>query len=99
MIRHIVMWKIKEDLTPFEKKQLMLEFRQNMHDISDILPGIHKIEVIINELDSSNMDMMLISEFETKAVLDEYQQHPKHKSATKCLSNMVEIRSCVDYEY
>ena len=99
MIRHIVMWKIKKDIPPFEKQQLMLTFKHNMNNLNEMVSGIKKLEVIINELDSSNMDMMLISEFETKAVLVEYQQHPKHKAASKCLVNMIDTRSCIDYEY
>ena len=96
-MKHIVMWKLKDSLTDFEKQQLMLEFKHNMKDIQDILEGIIKLEVIINELESSNMDMMLISEFKNQEVLEQYQKHPKHIAASNCLSNMVDIRSCIDY--
>ncbi|MDF9824798.1 heme-degrading monooxygenase HmoA [Breznakia sp. PF5-3] len=97
MIRHVVMWKLKEDLTPFEREQLMLEFKLNMSNLGPIVEGIVKIEVIVDILDSSNMDMLLISEFESKDALNQYQNHPKHKDATKCLKGMAKIRSCVDY--
>lgn len=97
MICHIVMWKLKSDLTPFEKKQLMLEFQQAMHNLGPIVDGILKVEVIINDMDSSNMDMMLLSEFVSEEALQQYQEHPKHQDATHCLREMVSLRSCVDY--
>ena len=97
MIRHVVMWKLKDDLTAFEREQLMLEFKLNMSTLGPIVDGIIHIEVIVDILDSSNMDMILVSEFESKEALNQYQDHPKHKDATKCLQGMASIRSCVDY--
>lgn len=98
MMHHIVMWKLADTLTSIEKEQVMLEFQRNMHTLGPIVEGIHNIEVIINKETSSNMDMMLVSTFNTSEVLKQYQEHPKHKAATRCLNHMVSIRSCVDYE-
>lgn len=98
MIQHLVMWKFKEELTPFEKEELALEFKCNMENLGPIIDGILKMEVKVKVLDSSNMDIVLVSAFASAEALKQYQDHPKHKEATQCLKKMVSLRSCVDYE-
>ncbi len=61
--------------------------------------GAVKVEVIINELDSSNRDVALISEFTDTEALAAYQVHPDHLAAKEYIGSVAGNRACLDYEY
>ena len=63
MVRHIVMWSLEGNLTKQEKKETAEKIKELLEPIKEKVPGAVKVEVIINELDSSNRDVALISEF------------------------------------
>ena len=63
MVRHIVMWSLEGNLTKQEKKETAGKIKELLEPIKEKVPGAVKVEVIINELDSSNRDVALISEF------------------------------------
>ena len=63
------------------------------------VPGAVKVEVIINELDSSNRDVALISEFTDTEALAAYQVHPDHLAAKEYIGSVAGNRACLDYEY
>ncbi len=55
--------------------------------------------MIINELDSSNRDVALISEFTDTEALAAYQVHPDHLAAKEYIGSVAGNRACLDYEY
>lgn len=63
MVRHIVLWSLEGNLTKQEKKETAEKIKELLEPIKEKVPGAVKVEVIINELDSSNRDVALISEF------------------------------------
>ena len=63
------------------------------------MPSAVKVEVIINELDSSNRDVALISEFTDTEALAAYQVHPDHLAAKEYIGSVAGNRACLDYEY
>ena len=78
MVRHIVLWSLEGNLTKQEKKETAGKIKELLEPIKEKVPGAVKVEVIINELDSSNRDVALISEFtDTEAqqrnILDPWQ--------------------------
>ena len=80
MVRHIVMWSLEGNLTKQEKKETAGKIKELLEPIKEKVPGAVKVEVIINELDSSNRDVALISEFTDTEALAAYQVHPDHQS-------------------
>jgi hypothetical protein len=60
---------------------------------------IKKIEVGISyRHEKEDLDVVLISEFETKEDLDAYQNHPIHNVAAQFIGKVRAERYCVDYE-
>ena len=81
MVRHIVLWSLEGNLTKQEKKETAEKIKELLEPIKEKVPGAVKVEVIINELDSSNRDVALISEFTDTEALAAYQVHPDHLAA------------------
>lgn len=92
MIKHIVMWKLKD---PAEAGR----FKAELDACRAIVPGILDFEVATRaEGLEANVDVLLYSVFEDKAALDAYQVHPRHKEAGVLLGQLRESRTVLDYE-
>ena len=57
------------------------------------------IQVNVNRLDSSTMDLMLDSSFESEEALKGYSVHPEHVAvANGKVRPYTAVRSCLDFE-
>ena len=99
MVRHIVMWSLEGDMTSQEKRATAEKIKVLLESIQEKVPGAVKVEVIINELDSSNRDVALISDFTDTEALAAYQVHPDHLAAKEYIGSVAGQRACLDYEY
>ena len=99
MVKHIVLWNFVEELTTQERTQAGEKMKQLLEPIKERVPGAVDIRVIMNEQESSNRDVALISTFETLEALAEYQKHPDHVSAGKYIRSVTCNRACMDYEF
>ncbi|MEX2602350.1 MAG: Dabb family protein [Balneolaceae bacterium] len=100
MIRHIVMWKLKENAEGADKKRnaeklkLILEgLRTNIDEIKSVEVGIQ----IKEEEDPQAFDVVLICDFENDLDFQMYTRSPHHKKAVKFINSVVEKRFFVDY--
>lgn len=98
MVHHIVMWNLKEELSAEEKKQAALLIKQKLEAVAEKAQGIISLKVEINEMDSSNKDVALISCFESEEALQAYQISPAHKEAGAYVGSVACKRSCFDYK-
>lgn len=95
MIRHICMFKFKEE-NKKENIKIALDKVQALKD----LPQIKRFEVAVNleEAPESNYEFTLIFDFETMEDLDFYQKDPKHLEFGNFIKAVRELRACIDYE-
>lgn len=97
MIRHIVMWNLAGS-TQAEKQHNIQRLCQSFESLNGRIPGLLHLEIGI---DTSNVDyacdVVLYSEFESKAALDHYASHPEHLRVKAELGNMRIARHQVDY--
>lgn len=98
MVRHIVLWNFVEELSDEEKKAAGLKMKSLLEPIKELVPGAMEIQVVSNQLASSNRDIALISTFETVEALATYQNHPAHVEAGKYVRSVTCNRACMDYE-
>lgn len=99
LIRHIVMWKLKETAEGATRAENALKLKEKLEGCRDIVPGIVRIEVGIAAPGlESTYDVVLVSDFADKAALDAYQVHPKHEALKVFVGAVRESRECVDYE-
>ncbi|MBQ2275477.1 MAG: Dabb family protein [Lachnospiraceae bacterium] len=99
MVQHNILWKIKEDKTEEEKKQIKQQVKEGLEGLYGVIPGLTKIHVQIDCLPSSTADLMLESTFENEAALKAYAVHEAHvKVADSVVRPNMEVRMCLDYE-
>ncbi|SHO50711.1 Dabb family protein [Anaerocolumna xylanovorans] len=100
MVRHIVLWKYKEELTGEERNTLGEEAKNRLEALKEIIPGILSLKVITKTLPTGtgNCDLMLDSAFISREALDFYQNHEEHLKAAAFVRSIVGSRICVDYE-
>lgn len=99
MVKHIVLWNFLEAFSEEEKKEAAEKMKSLLEPIKELVPGAVEIEVLSNQIPSSNRDVALISTFETVEALETYQKHPAHVEAGKYVRSVTCDRACMDYEF
>lgn len=82
MIKHIVLWNLKAQAEGKSKLENALRLKQELESLNGKVPGLLLLEVGINVKDSQSgeddADVILYSEFEDMAALENYYPHPEH---------------------
>ena len=77
MVKHIVMWKLKEEAEGKTKKENAEIIKSSLEGLKNKISEIVEIEVGINWNDSdAAYDVVLYSVFNTREDLDSYQVNP-----------------------
>ena len=96
MVKHIILWNLKDE---FNTKEIKDGIKTSLENLKGEIPGLLEIKVIINPLETSNADVMLYSVFEDNDSLKGYAVHPKHVyAADTFVRPFTKSRSCMDYE-
>ena len=87
MVKHIILWKLKETLTEEEKVQAKKDIKENLEALEGQIDGLLKMNIRIEYLPSSSAD-----------ILKAYQTHPKHQHvANTYVRPNVETRLSMDF--
>lgn len=96
MVKHIILWKLKDEHNTNEVK---VGLKNGLESLLGVVPGLTEISVQTEKLPSSNADVMLYSVFETKEALENYATHPAHlKVANGKVRPFTQTRMCLDFE-
>lgn len=99
MIKHVILWQFKDELTSTEKEKLGAEIKEGLEALLGVVPGLTDIHVYVNPLPSSNADILLDSTVTDQAALDGYAVHPAHvKVKDGLIVPNTKLRVCMDYE-
>ena len=99
MVKHIILWKIKEDTSEEEKKRIKANVKKGLEGLQGQIPGLVSIHVQTESLESSTADLMLASCFESAEALKGYAVHPAHVAvADSAVRPNMEVRMCLDFE-
>ncbi|MGD8401795.1 MAG: Dabb family protein [Bacillota bacterium] len=99
MIKHIVMWQLKEEAHGNPKAANARIIKEKLEALNGRIPGLLKLEVGINCVpEPGGSDVVLYSEFATRQDLDNYQSHPEHLAAASFVRAVNVERRVVDYE-
>lgn len=98
MIKHIVMWKLKDFAEGADRFENAGKIKTMLESLKGVIEQIEYIEVGVN-FNTSEMayDAVLISEFENEQKLDEYKNHPEHLKVAQFVAKVKENRAVVDY--
>lgn len=99
MIKHIVMWTLKEEAHGLGREQLAERIKADLEALPPQIPGIRHLEVGINALPSdAACDLCLVSGFDSWDDLETYRLHPEHQKVVAFVKEAVASRHVVDYE-
>ena len=100
MVKHIILWKLRSELSESEKREKALAIKQGLESLQGQVPGLVAIHVQIDGvLSSSNADIMLDSTLESEQALKGYAVHPAHLAvANGVVRPNTELRTCLDVE-
>lgn len=99
MVKHIVMWKLKEASEGNSKLHNARIIKTQLENLKGLIEGLIKIEVGINTVEAQGAyDLVLYSEFESIETLNAYQKHPEHVKVAEFVGKVREDRVAVDYE-
>jgi len=96
MIKHVVMWKLKEGVDKAASTALL---KERLESLNGRIPGLLHLEVGIDFVQAdTSYDVVLFSELESREALDVYQQHPEHQAVVPLVRELAASRVAVDYD-
>lgn len=99
MIKHIVMWTLKEEALGKKAADNAVEMKKRLEGLEGKVPDLLHIEVSTNVFAATNgCQVLLYSEFPSREALDVYQKHPAHLECVQFVVQVVASRNVVDYE-
>ena len=95
MIRHIYMFKLRED-----KQSNIAEFLRRAESLREI-PELKRFEAVRNDerTPDSNFDVSLIFDFDSVEDINAYQISETHKKFGNFVAEVKTDRACIDYEF
>ncbi len=99
MIKHIVSWRFKPEVSEEERIRVAAEFEKRLQAVKEAAEGVLDVKVTAPPLSTSTVDVVLDSTFASTEALAAYQVHPDHVAAgAACVKPYMTDRTCCDYE-
>lgn len=99
MVKHIICWQLKKELTEEEKLNIKKNMKEQLEGLVGIVPGLLEMKIVISPLASANAEVMLDSTLEDEEALKGYAVHPAHVAvADTYVRPYTAVRMCMDYE-
>ena len=99
MFTHIVMWKLKEAAAGRSRADNAALIKQQFEELANMIDGLHRLEVGIDVLHTgASADVVLYTEFESRAAYEEYDRHPAHRALSASITELRDERRVIDYE-
>lgn len=99
MVKHIILWNLKETYSDSEKDEIRKNIKRELEGLKGKIPGLIDIRVQTERLPSSTADLMLDSTFENAEALAGYSVHTEHvEIADTFVRPHTERRACLDFE-
>jgi hypothetical protein len=92
------MWQFRDEAEGRTRTENCMHVKSLLEALPAKIPFIRRLEVGINESPSSmSSDLVLVTEFDTKADLDLYSVHPDHMMVSDYVAKVRSARTFVDY--
>ena len=99
MVKHVILWQLKDELTAEEKTIIKKEMKESLEGLVGKIPGLMEMKIQTEALASSNAEVMLDSTFEDETALKVYATHPEHVAvADGKVRPFTKARFCLDFE-
>ncbi len=99
MVKHIILWTLKDEYTQAQKKEIRAGIKEGLEGLKGQIPGMIDISVRTDYLPTSTVDVMLDTTFEDVDALAAYAKNPKHVAvADTKVRPFTANRACMDFE-
>ena len=97
MVRHIVMWKLKEFAEGKTSTENAAIMKKRLEDLVGKIEGLISLEVISGF--TKDYDLCLLSEFVDRDALAFYADHPLHDAVRQYVHKVIDARVVFDGEH
>lgn len=99
MLKHVVLWNLKEQDNKDIKFADMKEIRDKLYSLKPKISEIKNMDICFNDqrAPKDNYDVMLILECEDFDALKRYAVHPEHVKVVEFVKTKVASRVAIDY--
>ena len=101
MVKHIILWKLREELSAEEKETVKAGIKAGLEgSLTLSFYGLSRVHVQTDGvLPSSTADVMLDCTLESPEALQGYAKHPAHQEvANTKVRPYTAVRTCLDFE-
>lgn len=96
MIKHIVMWKLKDE----NKAENAQKLKTMLESLNGVIPELVSAHVGINIFyENDSYDLCLVSSFKSLEDLQAYKIHPLHVKVSEFCKSVREKRKSCDFYY
>jgi hypothetical protein len=100
MIKHVVMWRIKDLDEGYDTKSAIWKMKEKLEALTGKIPGLSSLQVGINQNETAAAyHICLITEHPTMEDLKAYQENPLHLEVGTFIKEISKERVVVDFEY
>ena len=100
MIKHVVLWKLKEEANGHTKKENAITMKNLLESMPPLIPELDSVEVGLQMFEVNNdamADIMLIATCKDEKHLAAYASHPEHQKVVSYIKSVVSERRVIDY--
>lgn len=97
MVKHIVMWSLKDEALGKCKKENMERMKSELEALNGHVPGLLSLEVGF-DFSQGEYDLALVSVHESRDALCVYATHPDHVLVKNFVAQVVTKRTSVDFD-
>ncbi len=96
VVKHIILWNLKEE---FNTAEIKANMKRELENLVGVVSGLITMQIAIEPLPTSNVDVMLYSELESAEALKGYAVHPAHvRIADTYVRPFTKTRTVIDFE-
>ncbi|MBG0789811.1 MAG: Dabb family protein [Desulfovibrionaceae bacterium] len=98
MVRHIVMWTLKNEAEGASAAENAAEMKKRLEALNGRIDGLRNLEVG-TEIVAADPEchVALCSEHDDENALDHYQAHPEHQACVAFVKKVAATRRVLDY--
>lgn len=98
MVRHIVMWTLKEDAEGNTASENGAKMKEILEALNGRIDGLKYLEVSFDIVAADpECHIVLCSEHDDADALDHYQNHPEHQACVAFVKKVAASRKVLDY--
>ncbi len=98
MVRHIVLWKLKDYANGQRKDANRVAIKEKLEALVGVVPGLLRAEVGFDFRGTpESADVGLYSEFESREAFEAFLSHPAHKAVQPFVKEARSERMMLDY--